>query len=45
MITVVIRAMWDAARLIAIAIVAGLSFAAWALLALGVIGILPGGLL
>lgn len=41
MITIAIRAMWDALRLLVIAVVGGLSLAAWALLA---IGVLTGGL-
>ena len=45
MTAVAIRAMWTALRLILLAVLGGLSLAAWALLAIGVIGILPGGLL
>lgn len=37
MIAVVIRAMWDAARLLMLAVVGGLSFAVWSVVAIGVI--------
>lgn len=44
MITIAIRAMWDAARLILLAVIGGLSLAVWALLALAVVtGNLTGG--